>query len=342
MLLLAIMVEERRSASRARISGVRVTYESTTGDHVETDALNLGRGGLFVGTASPLAVGKRIALEIQVIGEPEPWAALGRVVWTRENDDGEQMPPGMGVKLIDIDETGADAIERLVEVCTASSQAHQPVAASPTRERTILGIGSAPETAPAVPVAAVTLGREKTILGIGSAPPATAYESRKTPVPGAAREPSVAIDLVSRKSNAPLPVHAGAEFDTPAGVKRGGGRWVMVVLLLAAMGTAAYVVLDGDLDRVIKALGFSAAPQPMAAPARPPTTASGASSAATPAASTSTIGPVASATGPTIPSAGASGSPSAVPTIPPRVAPSRGPTFPATGNTKRPAADNPY
>ncbi|HZU81639.1 MAG TPA: PilZ domain-containing protein, partial [Polyangiaceae bacterium] len=90
------MAEERRSARRASIAGVRVTYESATGDHVETDALNLGPGGLFVLGAKPLPVGKRIALEIQVVGEREPWSALGRVVWTRDAPQGENRPAGMG------------------------------------------------------------------------------------------------------------------------------------------------------------------------------------------------------------------------------------------------------
>jgi uncharacterized protein (TIGR02266 family) len=108
------MADERRSARRARLSGVRITYESASGDRVESDAVDLARGGLFVRTAKPLAVGKRIALEIQVIGQPGPWSALGRVVWTREPGDAES-PPGMGVKLIDIEDGVVAAINRLVD-----------------------------------------------------------------------------------------------------------------------------------------------------------------------------------------------------------------------------------
>src|SRR5579864_2948646 len=108
------MAEERRSAPRARISGVRVTYESAAGDHVETEAPNIGRGGLFIASGKPLAVGKRIALEIQIAGELVPWSALGRVVWTREHADGERRPAGMGVKLIDVEDVVVTTIEGLV------------------------------------------------------------------------------------------------------------------------------------------------------------------------------------------------------------------------------------
>jgi uncharacterized protein (TIGR02266 family) len=108
------MADERRSARRARLSGVRITYESASGERLEADALDLSRSGLFVRTAKPLGVGKRIALEIQVLGQPGPWSALGRVVWTRDSGDGDR-PPGMGVKLIDVDDGVVATMDRLVE-----------------------------------------------------------------------------------------------------------------------------------------------------------------------------------------------------------------------------------
>jgi uncharacterized protein (TIGR02266 family) len=109
------MTEERRSARRARIAGVRVTYESAAGERVDADTVDLSRGGLFVRTARPLAVGKRIAIEITVIGEPAPWSALGRVVWIREKGEGDTRPPGMGVKMIDVDDAVVAAIDRMVD-----------------------------------------------------------------------------------------------------------------------------------------------------------------------------------------------------------------------------------
>ncbi len=123
------MADERRSARRARISGVRVTYESATGDRVEADAYDVARAGLFVRAAKPLATGKRIALEIQVVGEPELGRRSAELVWTRDTGDGE-LPPGMGVKLIDIEDSAAAAIDRLVE--------------RRERERTEPGVGERP------------------------------------------------------------------------------------------------------------------------------------------------------------------------------------------------------
>jgi uncharacterized protein (TIGR02266 family) len=220
------MAEERRSSHRVRIAGVRVTYESGTGERVETDAFDLGGGGLFVRTAMPLAIGKRISLEIQVIGEVGPWSAIGRVIWTREKGEGDAAPPGMGVKLIDADDAVLAAIERLVE----------------TRERTEPGVGkgSKPPPPPVTPVIAVAPERERTLMGVGSAP-----EEPPAPPPPS-REASVAIDLVTTKAVAAPPP---SPPKPPAPVEKGGGsgRLVVILLLLVVAGVAAYVLLDGFL-----------------------------------------------------------------------------------------------
>ena len=219
------MAEERRSSHRARISGVRVMYESGSGERVETDAVDLGGGGVFVRTATPLAIVKRLSLEIQVVGESGPWSAVGRVVWTREKGEGEKAPPGMGVKLIDADEAVLAAIERLVE----------------TRERTEPGVGKGSNPPPA-PVIAIGVERERTLMGVGIAPD----EPPPKPMALPPREASVAIDLVAKRPASapppPTPAHR------PVAVERGGaGRLVVILLLLVVAGVAAYVLLDGFL-----------------------------------------------------------------------------------------------
>jgi uncharacterized protein (TIGR02266 family) len=256
------MAEERRTAHRVRIAGVRVTYESASGDRIEADALDLGGGGLFVRTAAPLAVGKRIALEIQVVGEPGPWSVLGRVAWKRDKGEGDHAPPGMGVKLIDADDGVLEAIEHLVE----------------SREKTEPGVGkpsSPPPDVPA-PVAAFAPERERTLMGVGSA-----EEPTPPPPPPPPREQSVAIDLVTTQRLAPAstpppgafpapgfapapgplpgapPVPAFAPVPAPAAAPApaakpadgggGAGRWIVIALLLAVAGVAAYVLLDGFL-----------------------------------------------------------------------------------------------
>jgi uncharacterized protein (TIGR02266 family) len=208
------MADEKRSGHRVRMTGVRVTYDNA-GVDVEADAVDLAAGGLFIRTAAPLPVGKRIALEIHVIGEPGPWSVLGRVVWARDKGEGDQAPPGMGVKLIDADDGVIASIERIVE----------------TRERTEPGLGG-PGSNPPPPIAAPQ--REATIQGVGPA-------VDRTPPP--AREQSIAIDLATRKTP-PRPEASPPARTTPGG---GGGRWVVVLLLLIVAAIAAYVLIDGFL-----------------------------------------------------------------------------------------------
>jgi|GEM_PF-752622 len=244
------MADERRSARRARLSGVHVTYESAAGDRVEGEVRDLAAGGLFICTAAPLAVGKRIAVDLHVAGEDGPWAALGRVVWRRPAPEGDDKPAGMGVKLIDVDEVVVAAIQRLVE----------------TRERTEPGLGSegAGKAAAAPIVAVAAPPRERTILGVGGIP-APAAPPEQAP-PAAEREKSIAIDLVARKdtpAEAPLqpahaeqpstsepsatPAHAPRSEPPDARERTGGGKGWIAMLLLAAALVSAYVLWDAGV-----------------------------------------------------------------------------------------------
>jgi uncharacterized protein (TIGR02266 family) len=238
------MPDDRRGSKRAHISGVRVTYESATGQRVEADALDLSTGGLFVRTSTPLGVGKRITLEIQVIGEPSAWSALGRVVWLRPQA-APGMPAGMGVKLIDVEDAVVSAIDRLVE----------------TREPTSPGIGAGvnAEIAPVAPVvmAPPVPERERTLMGVGVSEAEKPAEKEPPPAMAPApeeltREPSIAIDLVSKQraatpSSRPPPAQPAPRAAMQEARGASGGRWVIILLLLVVAGIAAYVLLDGFL-----------------------------------------------------------------------------------------------
>jgi uncharacterized protein (TIGR02266 family) len=254
------MAGDRRTTPRISISGVRITYESASGERIEADALDLSTGGAFVRTASPLAVGKRVALEIQVIGQPGPWAALGRVVWARERGEGALAPPGMGIKLIDADDAVLAGIERLVEtrestepgVGNPSSPPPRVSSVPPKAARPIVPVIPVAPAAPAItPVVALPPERERTLLGVG-----VSDDEVATAPP---REESVAIDLVPKRPGAasvrpvapaPRPEEVGnspngADANTDVVEKRGAGRWIAILLLLVVAGVAAYVLITG-------------------------------------------------------------------------------------------------
>ncbi len=266
------MADERRSGRRAPISGVRVTYEGATGAKIEAEVLDIAAGGLFIRTESPLATGKRIALDLHVAGEAGPWSALGRVVWCRQTAEPGR-PAGMGVKLIDVDDATLDAISRLVETREPTAPGVgkiQPTpivalgAGAPERERTLMGVGvSGSEPPPPVgapPRPAPAAGAPPPpppapVLAPAPAPVTPAPAESEPPHPP--REQSVAIDLVTAKKEvapppAPAPLAAEPTPVAPSLPPRAdsgasSARWVVVLLLLVVAGIAAYVLFDGFL-----------------------------------------------------------------------------------------------
>ncbi|HEY8089323.1 MAG TPA: PilZ domain-containing protein [Polyangiaceae bacterium] len=299
------MPEERRSARRARVPGMRVTYETASGERVDDEALDVSAGGLFVRSASPIPVGKRLSLEIRLAQGDKPWSALARVIWTRDaaTDGG---PAGMGVKLIDADDALIAVIERLV----ASREPTEPGTGGtkvPARERTVLGVGRSEEpAAAAAPIIAVASMREKTVLGVGAPaaapaakPPAREPSGELPPVegwdapesdeaqqgqaaPAPAQEPSIAIDLVAKKPERDVPQPEASETSLAAAEvpRRGGRGWLVVVVILAVAAGALYLNRD-RIPQLRAWLGTStpapAVPAPPAssvppAPAVPPTT----------------------------------------------------------------------
>jgi|SRR5580692_3446118 uncharacterized protein (TIGR02266 family) len=207
------MPEERRTARRAILPGVRATFEGATGQKQQADVPNLGPGGVFLQTESPVPAGKRLSLEIHVIGQPAPWSALGRVAWARwlAGDDG---PAGMGVKLIDVEDEVSAAIEALVERL------------SPLEPSSL--VPDAPPSRPSVP-------------GAGTLPPPSSLLIAplvRTIHPNPP-EPNVAIDLVTRKSDPSPPVAKEEPLepweDSFLKPKRRLGRWILMGFLL---GTA--------------------------------------------------------------------------------------------------------
>jgi uncharacterized protein (TIGR02266 family) len=202
------MPDDRRSSRRARLSGLRVTYESTTGDQKTADVTDLSREGIFIEAGTPLAVGKRLSLELQLTGEPAPWSALGRVVWVRETSEGEDAPAGMAVKIIDADDAVQAAIERLIETRERTDPGlgeggwgaakAAPVRPNiPARERTMLGVGIEAAPARPAPVVLAAPGREATLLGVGI-----------SDTDADDREPSLAIDLVQKPASTRAPSSA--------------------------------------------------------------------------------------------------------------------------------------
>ncbi len=217
------MTTERRTDARGK-SSARVTFTDATSDTPSEGELHdIGRGGMFVATKTPLPVGKRIDVDVHAEGS-SPITGMARVVWVRDaaHDD---LPAGMGIKFIDVDDAALAAIDELVGL------------KKNVRERTMLGIPApvkieAPKVEPAKveapqvdppkkvepPRPAETAkpplkSRERTVLGI--APPVVREkelswsddEPEPEPAPAPAKKEASAPTLEIGEASLSEPIH---------------------------------------------------------------------------------------------------------------------------------------
>jgi uncharacterized protein (TIGR02266 family) len=271
------MLDDRRSARRAMLSGVGVTVENATGERLEAGVLDLSRGGIFVRTEARIAVGKRLSLEIHVTGEASPWPALGRVVWIRTAGEGLDRPAGLGVRLIDIDDAVTKAIDRLVETRELTRAGPGDfsggVDAGPGSSENYGGsidarpgpgenYGGSIDARPG-PRENFAGGLDRTIFGVGEPSPVgvPGIPSISIDEPGSpagpglespeavadVREASVAINLVAKRSayGRAAPDVREETTDEPIVIPRRRRGWVVLLFLLAAsLAAAAYTFRD--------------------------------------------------------------------------------------------------
>ncbi|HEY8086808.1 MAG TPA: PilZ domain-containing protein, partial [Polyangiaceae bacterium] len=263
-------------------------FEAAAGQRVDADVLDVGTGGLFIRTATPVAAGKRLSLEVGALVGVAAWTAVGRVVWTRETGT-RDAPPGMGVKLIDADEAALAAIDRAVE---AREKARSGPVAVPSRERTVLGLGATgaspvkpPQREPSVQEpppgdwdlpdvhGMTTRVVEVPRMADPGAPSreeeAPPPKEEEAPPPPPEVERSIAIDLVPKKPRVEEEVETVPQSDSlPPGLRRRGGRWVLLLLVVALAAGALYVARD-DIPWVKRLVERVAASPPAPTPAEP-------------------------------------------------------------------------
>jgi Tfp pilus assembly protein PilZ len=186
------MTTERRTNARGKNTS-KVTFTDAASDTPSEGTLHdIGRGGMFIVTASKLPVGKRIDFEVHVT-PGSVIQGMGRVIWVREEAGGDR-PAGLGVKFIDVDNDALIAIDRLVGLKTN------------VRERTVLGMmapvvvppkaeppkaeppkAEPPRAEPPRPV--IKGSRERTMLGVAP-PPDVREKDLQSPLSRKSQSPS--------------------------------------------------------------------------------------------------------------------------------------------------------
>jgi uncharacterized protein (TIGR02266 family) len=108
--------EKSHKARRANRLQHELLVAYRTVDGFITDwAVNISRGGIFINTRNPLAVGTTVRLIISLPDTAFPFDLSGRVTRVSEFDNPSNQVPGMGIEFIDVDEDKRARIERFVE-----------------------------------------------------------------------------------------------------------------------------------------------------------------------------------------------------------------------------------
>jgi len=109
-------VEKSNKARRSNRLQHELLVAYRTVDGFITDwAVNISRGGIFINTRNPLAVGTTVRLIISLPDTAFPFDLTGRVTRVSEFDNPSNQVPGMGIEFIDVDEDKRARIERFVE-----------------------------------------------------------------------------------------------------------------------------------------------------------------------------------------------------------------------------------
>jgi uncharacterized protein (TIGR02266 family) len=74
-------------------------------------AENISSGGLFVATYVKRPRGDRMEIVINIPGRPEPIRAVGEVRWLRDYSEHSNVPPGLGVRFVELPEDDAKIID---------------------------------------------------------------------------------------------------------------------------------------------------------------------------------------------------------------------------------------
>ncbi len=76
--------------------------------------MNLSEGGVFVATHVILPPGTLVGLHLELPRSPQRIMTLGEVRWSRAYTGNDDVPPGLGIQFVGLDETSLAAIRKFV------------------------------------------------------------------------------------------------------------------------------------------------------------------------------------------------------------------------------------
>jgi uncharacterized protein (TIGR02266 family) len=94
-------MQERREEPRVEAE-IEVRYR-TAQEFLSAYSLNISGGGIFVRTSEPLPLNRVVRLRFMLPDVSHRFEVSGIVVWSNPGSSRSSLPPGMGIKLVDLD-----------------------------------------------------------------------------------------------------------------------------------------------------------------------------------------------------------------------------------------------
>ena len=77
--------------------------------------MNMSEGGVFVATHKEVPVGTILVVEMELPGEEQPLVSLAEVRWSRAYNGDSDVPPGLGLQFVDLDDASLARVRRFVD-----------------------------------------------------------------------------------------------------------------------------------------------------------------------------------------------------------------------------------
>ena len=113
---------------------LRIKFRSASVDQfIERYAVDVSRGGIFIRTREPLAVGTQLRFDFQLQDAAPLLAGEGTVVWIRENDPARAgVTPGMGVRFDKLTAASQPVLEKILAEKARREQSGAPAKTGPS------------------------------------------------------------------------------------------------------------------------------------------------------------------------------------------------------------------
>lgn len=110
------MAEKNQTPARlsARLQHELLVAYRTVDGFITDWAVNISRGGIFINTRNPLAIGAEVKLIVSLPDAAFPFDLTGKVIRVHPYDPNSKEMAGMGLEFIDVDEEKQARLERFV------------------------------------------------------------------------------------------------------------------------------------------------------------------------------------------------------------------------------------